>query len=365
MNKTGIKITILIAASFTMLLLLLNFVVVYRSRQTFITVIQDQTSYGGQFYPGMGVVTAFPAEPLGTQFANQFQQSIWLAIGMGILASVGIGWLVSRIITRPLHSLEDGIRLLEESDYQVFIEPTGSPEFDLVIEEFNNLAEELSKVETLRKDLISDTSHELRTPITSLIAQLEGMKDKVLKVTPDRLETVLNQAYRLNDVVERLQEYSRLRSKTAKLKLVKFNLYDTINKLMSDYKLQLKRAKIKLKLDIPEDLTIKADKALFERIIINLTENTLRYAQASEISISAEEGELVFADNGVGISKLHLPYIFERFYRVEKSRSRETGGVGLGLAIVKEIVEAHGWRIGAEKSAKQKGISFRIICKTI
>ncbi len=359
-NRTGIKITLLISISFTILLLILNFIVINRSRDTFVAVVHDRVVYTPFGPQTVNVVEPVSTETIENQFADQFQNSLLVVYGLGILASVIIGMLVSRLITQPLRKIELGIKKLEESDYQFEIQHTGGTEFQHLIDEFNHLAQELAKMEALRKDLISDTSHELKTPLTTLMAQLQGIKDGVLEIAPERVDMLLDQVYRLNDLVERLQEYSRLRSKTGKLKLVKFDLKADLDKVTESYTARLNKAKVKLQFQIPHKLTITADKPLFERIIINLLENSLKYAKGSVITISATETQITFADNGVGIGDEHLPYIFERFYRVEKSRNRDTGGLGLGLAIVKEIVEAHGWKISAETPEDGKGVEFRI-----
>jgi len=362
-NNIALKITIIVAVFSTLLLTVLNLVVVERSKEAFLSVVRrapiefDPIS---QEHIRFGLLS--PEENLKGPlelFAEEFHNSLIIMNIVGIITSIAIGFLVSRIITHPLRQLEHGVKKLQENDYKIFLENTGTEEFDKVIAEFNYLAKELARVESLRKDLISDTTHELKTPITALLGQLEGVKDGMLTFDKKRIEVLLQQVKRLNDLVEKLQEYSRLRSKTAKLNLSNFKLKLMLTEILKIYQDQLQAKKIKVSLDIPDDFILTADKSLFERVIINLLENALKYSEADSISITVKVGQFCFADNGIGIPDVHFLYIFERFYRVEKSRNRKLGGLGLGLAIVKEIVEAHGWKISVEK-AFDKGVKFCI-----
>ncbi|MBN1915448.1 HAMP domain-containing histidine kinase [Candidatus Dojkabacteria bacterium] len=371
MNKTAFKITLIIAVFCTTLLALLNFMVIERSRKAFIEVINrgairverpidEFDNRQGQFIFETSDRDADDTKrtrgPIET-FTATFQKSLLLINLIGIIASVGIGFLAARIITEPLGQLEKGVKKLQENDYKFKLGKTGTHEFDKVIDEFNHLTTELERVETLRKDLISDTTHELKTPVTSLIGQLEGIKDGVLKPDKKRLQVLIDQVNRLDDLVERMQEYSRLRSKTAKLKIVSFLLKPFLRELIKPYSRELKG--IKIILEINPDYFLKADKSLFERVIINLLENSLKYSRGNIITIKANENTITFEDNGIGIPANNMPYIFERFYRVEKSRNRKTGGLGLGLAIVKEIIEAHGWKIEAH-NGKKSGLCYTI-----
>src|SRR3990167_7310564 len=362
-GNTALKITIIVAIFSTLLLTVLNLVVVERSKEALISVIRrapiefDPTS---QEHIRFGLLSTVENSKGPLQlFSEEFHNSLIIMNVVGIIASIGIGFLVSRIITHPLRQLEHGVKKLKENDYKFTLKNTGTEEFDKVIAEFNYLAKELARVESLRMDLISDTTHELKTPITALLGQLEGVKDGFLTFDKKRIEIILLQVKRLNNLVEKLQEYSKLRSKTAKLNMSNFKVKPVITEIFNLYQKQLQAKKIKVNIDIPGNFILIADKSLFERVIINLLENALKYSKADAITITLKAGQLCFADNGIGIPDIHFPYIFERFYRVEKSRNRKFGGLGLGLAIVKEIIEAHGWKIYVEK-AINKGIKFCI-----
>jgi two-component system sensor histidine kinase BaeS len=391
LSKTGTKIAITISLVCISLFVLLNVVVIKSSHDSLVNVLS-----GVRLEPLPGFSSAIPgyrlywAHPLrGTQtigemsgldvmrfdmdsnsntgprsladiFTERFQASL-VSVGMiAIAASFGIGYLASRIFTKPLARLSKGMVKLRENDYRFKLEKTGTVEFDEVADEFNRLTDELQKVEVLRKDLIADTSHELKTPLASLLGQLEGIRDGVLHLDENRTNILLSQVHRLDDMVERLQEFSRLRNKSQSLRRSNINLRNVLEKVKTARQAELNSQNIAMNINTPAEFTINADEGLIEQVFNNLVSNTLAYSNARNISIEAHEEELSYSDDGIGIPVDHLPYIFERFYRVEKSRNRQTGGLGLGLAIVKEIIEAHGWQTKVE-SQQPVGLKYRFI----
>lgn len=369
-----------------------------RSEEAFTTVIGSsivvrRDAFGNPVFVQQPTVQAVPADqlniiqfepdgtkrvvPLDVQFRNRFWESM-LSVLVVSLGLSGLGALIiSLVVLSPLSKLKNGMTKLREDNYKQELDLDGPAEIENLMLEFNSLAKQLQRVEDMRKDLISDTSHELKTPLAGLKAQLEGVRDGVLELDKKRTGELLKQVNRLDELVESLQSYSRLRGKSLKLNIKKVGLRKLVQSIGNQFEDRLAAAGIHLRLNINSKLTISADEDLLSQIFTNLFENALRYSQASEIVVSAsvgkadknegsgnvnnESAEIKFEDNGVGIPTDHLPFIFERFYRVEKSRSRETGGLGLGLAIVKEIIEAHGWKIQAEsKGEKGKGVSYKI-----
>jgi len=135
-------------------------------------------------------------------------------------------------------------------------------------------------------------------------------------------------------------------------------LHQFCEQLVAHFSVQLKEKGIRPVIDIADDLVIHANRDALQRVLANFIQNTLRYSEATELTITATKDCLVFSDNGRGVPTKSLPYLFERFYRVDKSRNRTTGGLGLGLAIVKEIVEQQNWRIQA--AAGHPGLTFTL-----
>ncbi|MFA6553581.1 MAG: ATP-binding protein [Patescibacteria group bacterium] len=374
LKKISFRVALIIILLIVVLLVGINFLVVRRGENAFNDVYRIFVGQVGQrpnqvplIEPWYGQGFSIGGPPIGTEltprehFRVRFQSSLVL-IGLAALAcAVGIGYLISRTISKPLDKLSDGLKKLRQSHYQLRLsEEKNSEEFNTIVHEFNNLATELQRVEELRKNLISDASHELRTPLASLQAQLEGVQDGVLTMDPERLKLLQTQVTRLHELTNGLQDYAYFRSQSIKIEKAPVLIRTFVEKIISIYASRLAEKKITVKLDIPDSLKIDADSSLLERIFNNLIENTIRYSQASQVAIHASEKQIVFSDNGVGIPSEHLQNIFERFFRLEKSRSRTTGGMGLGLSITKEIAEAHGWHINAQQPADGMGVEFII-----
>ncbi|MFA5051910.1 MAG: ATP-binding protein [Patescibacteria group bacterium] len=374
LNKTSVKVALTITVLMVVLFVLMDILVIYRGQSTFNDIYQFIEARGGNiprddvpfFAPAPS--RSFPfviqgpnrALTVSQHFTARFQASMIIIGIIALLGVAGIGYLTFRIIKRPLNKLSNGLKTLRDSHYTRRLKEDESEEFNAVIREFNSLAAELQRVEELRRNLITDASHELRTPLASLQAQLEGIQDGVLKIDPERLALLQTQVARLHELTNGMQDYAYLRSQALRLQRTATHLRELVDKITASFKEKIQHNKITVHNDVPADYTIDADPALLERIFNNLMENSIRYSQATHITVSASGKNFSFSDNGVGIPPEHLHNIFERFFRLDKSRSRASGGMGLGLSIVKEIVEAHGWHIQAETPADGHGVEFRV-----
>jgi two-component system sensor histidine kinase BaeS len=266
-----------------------------------------------------------------------------------------LGLLAARFVQRPLRQFNDAIASLEQSDSKVELQPSGIQEFDEVFAKFNSLARRLQQEERLRKDLVSDTSHELNTPLTIMIGQLTALQEGKYRMSEERVAILKEQAERLAELVQQLDAYTKARTPDAG-ESEDIHLKQFCEDIITHFKLELTKKNIHATIDIPEDYTLRASRSALQQILTNLIQNTLRYSGATELTIVADHGQLTFSDNGKGVPAESLPYLFERFYRVDKSRNRSTGGLGLGLAIVRELAEQQGWGIEA-KDAKP-GLTF-------
>jgi len=369
-NKIGIKVALVVTLLIVVLLTSLFFVVVNRGQKSFRDVYQ---AVGVQnefppidkpfFYPDEERILLFPYPREMTpqeHFTTRFESSLVMIGILAFLGAIGVGVLTSHIITKPLSKISQGMKKLRQNHYNQRLEEDSSDEINAVIKEFNSLAEELKRVEELRKNLISDTSHELKTPLASLTAQLEGIDDGVLSLDAQRVQLLRKQVSRLTELVEGLQDFARLRSESVVPQKEHIRIRDIFQAAQERFAPRLRAAGMQVLIPADEALIIEADPKIMDRVCDNLFENALRYSRAQHITVTADEKRIVFSDDGIGIPAEHLQDIFERFYRVEKSRNRETGGLGLGLAIVKEIVEAHGWKIHAEIPENNKGVAFVI-----
>ena len=268
---------------------------------------------------------------------------------------VVLGLLAARFVRRPLRQFNDAIASMEKGGNKVQLQPTGIHEFDEVFSKFNDLTNRLQHEEKLRRDLVSDTSHELNTPLTVMIGQLTAIQEGKYPMTEERVILLKEQTERLAELVQQLDTYTKARMPdTGRPEDIRLRQF--CEELIKHFGLELEQKGIAAKLDIPEDYILHANRSTLQQILTNLMQNTLRYSEGTEVTIVATAHELLFSDNGKGVPSDSLPYLFERFYREDGSRSRATGGLGLGLAIVRELVENQGWTIAAE--AGHPGLTF-------
>lgn len=231
----------------------------------------------------------------------------------------------------------------------------------------------LRRLESVRRDFVANVSHELRTPVTSIAGYVETLLDGALENKEDSrrfLEIVLRQSHRLNEIIEDLLSLSRIELETERgeILLEKGNLHQVLDAAIQLCLLKGDQAQVKFVLECPENLEVQMNGALLEQAVVNLLVNAIKYSPpGGTITVSGEtaqgaDGDSVLVgvrDEGVGIRAVDLPRLFERFYRVDKARSRELGGTGLGLAIVKHIINAHGGSVDVE-SSENKGSLFRL-----
>lgn len=301
-----------------------------------------------------------PVEVIRKQFNDSLFNTLFFAGALGLLMSLIAGIVFSIIITQPLRELRVGISDLKKSKFRNKLVKTGESEFDQVIEEFNDLATELEYQETLRKDLISDVAHELKTPLTSISGQIQGMVDGIFEADKKRLEATLEDVHRLNHLIDMLYEYTKLRTKISDINLEQVNIYKLANEIFESQESRFKENNISFENKLDEKFMIKTDEFMLQRILLNIIDNAIKYSKGTLIKIYTQDTKIIIEDNGVGIPDKDLKKVFERFYRVEKSRNRQTGGLGLGLAIVKEMVEVLGGEIECINNVNNKGVSFII-----
>ena len=254
----------------------------------------------------------------------------------------------------------------QEKTFKVSVTPLERESNMLGIVVVLNDISEIKKLERMRSEFVANVSHELRTPLTSIQGFIETLKGEKIsdQQTMQRfLEIIERQSNRLNNLIEDLLHLSKIESQEVKMNFRDINLEKLIKKIIQEYKDKIDKKKHKISLSFPSQLPlIRADIENIELALSNLLNNAIHYTpEKGRISISVSERindiYIQISDNGIGISEEHLPRLFERFYRVNKDRSREFGGTGLGLAIVKHIIKAHHGIIGV-KSQPGKGSTF-------
>lgn len=221
------------------------------------------------------------------------------------------------------------------------------------------------RLEALRRDFVANVSHELRTPMASIRAMAETLKDGALddpSVADRFLGTIITEAERLTRISEDLLTLSDAESRPPER--AEFSLTQLAELTIRRLEPQAQQSGITLTIQAPDDIRVWANRDQMEQVILNLVDNAVKYTPSGgtvTVSVTTENSNAVLTvtDTGIGILQEHLPRIFERFYRVDKARSRQSGGTGLGLSIVKNIVEAHGGRVEAQ-SEYNRGSVFRI-----
>jgi len=217
---------------------------------------------------------------------------------------------------------------------------------------------EIRRLETVRSDFVANVSHELKTPLTSIKGFVETLLEGALDDKENNrnfLKIIRDHAERLDSLVNDLLSLSHLESKEIMLKKTSFNLRQQVEGVISGFRSQFKKKDIEIKNGLSADISVTADKDRLEQVIINLIDNAIKFNKKKGfVRIFGEEingkVKIIVEDSGIGIPEKDIPRIFERFYRVDKARSRELGGTGLGLSIVKHIIELHNGSAGVEST---------------
>jgi len=310
---------------------------------------------------------AYMSSTAESSFLNAVNRSlIWAAL-MAVLISVILSFVLSRYISKPIKSLTGAVHAMAEGDLDQTIQLGNTPETQELSGTFNYLAQRLKEVEELRRNMISDVAHELRTPLTALQGYVEGIEDGVIKPTKKNLRVIYEETTLLSRLVKDLQELSYLEAGQLSLEKKATDIRSLVSQTMESQSAQIKKTGVEVKIRIVDDLPIlEIDKDRIRQVLINLVSNALRHSPEKgiisvNISKNPDSIEFTVSDNGKGIPEKDLPFIFERFYRAEKSRQRQLGGAGLGLTIAKKLVEAHGGSIWAEsKVGKGTQVHFTL-----
>ncbi len=309
----------------------------------------------------------------GTSVFQNFQSAInetllW-GVSVSILAAVLISLLVSRQVVSRVQSMTQASQYIAAGHYAQRVQaPHGlldeQDELGTLAMSFNRMAEKLEQTESMRRQLIGDVSHELRTPLTAIKGSMEGLIDGVLPADAATFEQIQQEAARLERLVDDLQELSRVEARAYQLDLQSIQIADLINATVTRLKGQFEAKGVALQTDLPSELQpVEADHDRLNQVLTNLIGNALQYTpQGGKVTVRAaqvgDEVQVSVTDTGVGIANEHLAQIFDRFYRVDKSRSRAGGGSGIGLTIARFLVEAHGGRIRAESPGPGEGSTF-------
>jgi signal transduction histidine kinase len=257
-------------------------------------------------------------------------------------------------MTQPLRDMAQAARQMETGDYSTRVHTTSRDEVGQLATAFNRMSAELESLERLRRELVANVSHELKTPISALRAHLENLLDGVEEPDPETLQVMLSQSERLSRLVDQLLDLSRLESGELTLRREGVPLGPLVAEVLSEVEVVRSGREVRVEDQVSDDIPLVfADRERLHQVLFNLLDNAVRLTPpGGEVVVSARrvDGrcEVSVADTGPGIPAEHLPRLFERFYRVDPARARDDGGTGIGLAIARSVVEAHGGRIRAE-----------------
>lgn len=299
-----------------------------------------------------------PFPPVGTQPPAR-TVDVWFFWIFVVAAAVGVllAVVIARWTTRPILRLTAATRRMEQGDLTVRVIPAGGLELAELAQSFNAMAAALDRNEELRRRMVGDVAHELRAPLTNIRCELESIQDGLTQPTRERIESLHEEAMHLTRLVDDLQDLALAEAGKLELAPERVMLATLVHRAATALESQARAHAVQIVV-AGEDLVVIADPRRTVQILGNLLTNAVTHMQQpGEVRVtwerSGEEAVVKVIDQGVGIAPADLARIFERFYRVDASRSRATGGAGLGLSIVRQLVAAHGGRVWAESEVDQ------------
>jgi histidine kinase len=320
----------------------------------------------------MGPSASTMEADLFNNFQNAVNEALVLSASAALISAVIVSFFVSNQVVAPIQKIMVASQHIADGHYHERVQIPGSvhsEEMDELAQlalSFNQMTLKLEHAENLRKQLIGDIAHELRTPLTTIKGSMEGLIDGVLPAEDDTYQQVYREADRLQRLVNDLQDLNQVEAGAVQLNLVPISVKKLAETTQSRLLLQFEEKGVQLDIDIPDNLPpVLVDEDRLGQVLLNLVGNGLQFTPSGGVvKITAQERQgsirISVCDSGIGIASEHLPYIFTRFYRVDKSRARVGGGSGIGLTIAKHLIEAHGGNIQAESPGTGEGSTFTI-----
>ena len=308
----------------------------------------------------LGTLYTSSESSAGADFASLYIlfEQIGRFLLWGCLVAVGIAvaitFVLSRRMSAPIHALSTTARRLGQGDLSQRVQFQGKGEVQELAQAFNSMASDLEHAEQLRRNLVADVAHELRTPLSNIRGYLEAIRDRIIKPDATTIRSLDEEATLLSRLVDDLQELSLAEAGELKLLCQAEDITQLIKQTVGAVQAEAETRGVSVSIDLPDTLPpVNVDSQRFNQVLHNLLENAVAHTRkGGAITVTAtKQGDYVqvsVSDTGEGIPVEDLPNIFERFYRVDKSRARATGGSGLGLTIAKRLVEAHGGKIEAQ-----------------
>ncbi len=301
-------------------------------------------------------------------FLDAIHRDLILGTTATLALTLILTYLLTRWVLRPLFQITASTKQVADGNYSERVKVVSRYEVGQLADAFNHMAENLEKIEALRKNMVADIAHELRTPLTNLRGYLEGLSDSVIPPSRETFRMLEQEVLRLVNLVEDLQQLARADAARAFLQRQELSLHELLEQIMDLYRPNFQEKEIEVRWHLePGSELVTGDRDKLLQAIRNLADNAWKYTpRQGTVTVSAlreEDGvRTVFANSGALVAAKDIPYLFERFFRADRSRSRsrDAGGAGIGLAIVKELIEAHGGTVGAESDQNGTRVWFTL-----
>lgn len=302
---------------------------------------------------------------LNIHFERAMLQSITFTEIGAVLVAIFVSLSVTKRIITPLADMRKAAEQMRQGDLASRVVIQGHDELADLGQSLNHLAEQLQKQEELRKTMTADIAHELRTPLSTLKSHMEAFEDGIWEPTPERIHSCYEEIERLIHLVGDLEELTYMESPEFSLHLQREDIRQILRQAISSVKAAYFQKNVQLNLGDGEPVLVDVDQQRIGQILVNLLTNALKFTSPGgsvQVEVYEEKEQVVISvvDTGIGMAKNEIPFVFERFYRVDKSRNRKYGGGGIGLTIVKRLVEAHGGQVAIE-SEQGKGTKVSIL----
>lgn len=302
--------------------------------------------------------------PLNTTVETLRTQIVWISVLFFLLAGVLALWM-SRFIAKPIEDINQSSKELANGNYDVAFNGHGYREITELSNTLNVTAQALSRSDQLRKELVANVSHDLRTPLTMIIGYSEVMRDIPSEITPENVQIIIDEAQRLNLLVNDLLDLSQIEAGARKLDLQRFDLTACIRETLSRYQKLIEQQGYVLTFEAEGEAWVRADQVKIQQVIYNLINNAVDFTGARKTVLvrqtaTASEVRIDVMDYGAGISPKEIETIWERYYSKNKTGQRMLIGTGLGLSIVQAVLRLHGAAFGVE-SEIGKGSDFWFI----
>ncbi len=287
-------------------------------------------------------------------FITQLRNNLLVGLFIGLAVAALLAWLLARHLSRPINEVAEGIRSLAAGDFNTRLEPNGSDEIAKLADDVNRLSSALSEHESSRKRAMSDIAHELRTPLAIISGELEAMSDGIRPLNNEQLGSVRDEVKHLSVLVDDLHSLTLTDSGALAYKMKTVNFNELVQLAADSFTGQASKKDLKLSCTSPDQpVRLQGDEQRLRQLLHNLLDNAVRYTDAGgrivvALSKDKHQARLTISDTAPGASEGECDRMFERLYRMEASRNRNSGGSGLGLAICRNIVEAHGGKITAK-----------------